>query len=67
MKKKFSTVKDCEGVIHVLNAPSQDSVTLCYKTDWIGEKPEYDPPANVNCKDCIGIIKYVNKHKLKGN
>lgn len=52
-----------EGLVHYTPAPIQDAVTLCGKTDWLGETRGERTDAPATCQQCLGMVEYIRRHK----
>jgi hypothetical protein len=56
-KRWKSVTEPSTGLIHARPSSHQDAVTLCYKTDWIGETPGEYVELKPTCTDCLGMIR----------
>lgn len=62
-KKELGRVYEAqEDLVHFDPHPGSDYVTLCGKTDWIGEESNLTKKP-VTCRPCLNIVKYVHAHR----
>ena len=52
-----------ENMVHYESYPSQDAVTLCNMTDFLGQTPGKPTRKPVTCCMCRNIVKWVQSHK----
>lgn len=51
------------GLIHYDSAPIMDAVTLCGKTDWLGEQIGEATDQVVTCASCQSIVDHIHAHR----
>jgi hypothetical protein len=57
------TEPDYGDMVHYAPPPGADQVTLCGKTDWIGETAGRPVTRRVTCNLCIWIVDHIHRHR----
>ena len=62
MKRPLNKVYEPdEDVTHIVGPPGLDQVTLCGKTDWLGQTTgDYETEKPVDCIPCEAHFKFCN-------
>lgn len=67
MKVAEKVLEPDENKVHYTAPIGLDQVTLCGKSDWIGDAPGEPTTAPVDCWHCQQIVTFVKGHRFDAN